>query len=116
MRNGYLVFAILIFAVVGDLHGQFYDLVTLMKKAGSPTNTQFLFLGDYVDRGCFSCEVVFFLFACKIAHPKSFWMLRGNHESRTLTNHYNFKRECTYHCLLSEPLLRLPIWMIHPPC
>lgn len=80
--------------VAGDLHGQFYDLVTLVKKAGPPTSTQYLFLGDYVDRGCFSCEIVFYLFACKIAHPTSFWMLRGNHESRTLTNHYNFKREC----------------------
>lgn len=83
-------------SVVGDIHGQFYDLLSIFEIAGSVPQTKFLFLGDYVDRGDFSTETLLYLCALKIAFPQSVWLLRGNHESRLLGEYMTFLMECEH--------------------
>lgn len=80
--------------IVGDIHGQFEDLRSLFKIGDKPSNKNpYLFLGDYVDRGNDSIKTLCLLFAYKIKYPKSVYLLRGNHETKEITNQYEFTNE-----------------------
>jgi serine/threonine-protein phosphatase PP1 catalytic subunit len=84
--------------IVGDIHGQYTDLIRMFEMCGFPPNANFLFLGDYVDRGKQSLETILLLFCYKLKFPENFFMLRGNHECANVTRVYGFYDECKRRC------------------
>jgi hypothetical protein len=79
---------------VGDVHGQFYDVIEMFKVGGDCPDTNYLFMGDYVDRGAHSVETITLLFILKLRYPNRICLIRGNHETRTVTQIYGFYAEC----------------------
>lgn len=76
---------------VGDIHGNLFDLIRIIKLTHEIDNIKVVFLGDYVDRGELSVEVISLLFALTIRYPEKYYLLRGNHEFSEVNGLYGFK-------------------------
>jgi diadenosine tetraphosphatase ApaH/serine/threonine PP2A family protein phosphatase len=87
--------------IVGDIHGQLDDLLSLFQQSGGITNNDdpnfqpanYLFLGDYVDRGYHGLNTFLYLVTLKLQFPNQIWLLRGNHESRQVSSRYGLYSE-----------------------
>lgn len=80
--------------ICGDLHGQFWDLLEIFRIGDLPPYTNYLFMGDFVDRGYNSVETFLLLLALKVRYPSRVALIRGNHECRHVSQIYGFYDEC----------------------
>ena len=101
--------------VVGDIHGHFFDLIELFKVSGFVPNTNYLFLGNYIDLGKFSVHSVALLFALKLRYPDRITLLRGNHECRRLSQIYGLYGECMRQYASANPWRNLTEAFDHLP-
>ncbi|CDW58115.1 Metallophos domain containing protein [Trichuris trichiura] len=114
--------------VCGDIHGDYATLLRIFSTQGWPPTRRYLFLGDYVDRGILSLEVITLLLLFKTLYPKDFYILRGNHEAMSVNRIYGFKREVstlrftkvlwyrfqsTFNCLPLAALIENKIFCVH---
>ncbi|KAI1720031.1 calcineurin-like phosphoesterase domain-containing protein [Ditylenchus destructor] len=88
--------------VCADLHGHFQDLREIFVKCGSPHHQNYLFLGDYVDRGTQGLQTLALLLALKVKYPTKVFLLRGNHEDIMSSLSYGFYDECQYQFVNAE--------------
>mmetsp|Transcript_19501 Transcript_19501/g.44006 ORF Transcript_19501/g.44006 Transcript_19501/m.44006 type:complete len:337 (+) Transcript_19501:235-1245(+) len=113
--------------LVGDVHGQFFDLLRIFEYGGFPPEANYLFLGDYVDRGKQSIECAVCVLAYKIKYPENFFCIRGNHECASINRIYGFYDECKrrysiklwkkftdcFNCLPAAAVLEDKIFCVH---
>lgn len=113
--------------ILGDIHGQYHDLLRFFERGGFPPDANYLLLGDYVDRGKQSLETICLLFAYKIKYPDNFFLLRGNHECASISRIYGFYDECkrryniklwktftdTFNCLPIAAIVDEKIFCVH---
>lgn len=80
--------------ICGCINAHFEELKDIFKICGDASNTQYLFLGDYINKGFNSLSVVLLLMVLLVKYPNNITLLRGNHDSRMMSNPYGFYDEC----------------------